>query len=108
MTVRFIKKIKRCKPNILGGKKKKHNGSTGHYYSFGNRGDYKTVDGCSVTTYVSKGNKDDAIIMENLCAAVLKDAIDNLSRLVRNFKDMKSHVLSAAYNYQNELKCNEN
>ena len=85
--------------------RKKHHGSTGYYYSFGNRGDYNTVDDCSVTTYVSKGNKDDAIRMEKLCAAVLKDAIDNLSRLVRKLKDMISPVLSAAYTYQTEFDC---
>ena len=102
----LYKKIKKCKPNILGGKKKKHHGSTGYYYSFGNRGDYKTLDGVSVTTYASKGNNDDATLVENLCAAVLKDAIDNLSTLIRNLKDMISPVLSAAYKYQNELKCN--
>ena len=45
-------------------------------------------------------------MMESLCAAVLKDAIDNLSRLLRNLKDMISPVLIAAYNYQHELKCN--
>lgn len=38
--------------------------------------------------------------MMQLFAAVLNDAIDNLSRLVCNLNDMISPVLSAAYTYQ--------
>ena len=49
--------FKKCKPNILGGKKYTHHGLTGYYYSFGNRGDYQAVDDCTVTTYAIKPNK---------------------------------------------------
>ena len=44
------KKKKNDKGQVVGH----HNDSIGHYFNFGTRGDYKTVDGMMVTQYVSK------------------------------------------------------
>ena len=50
--------LKKCKQNIIKGNSS-HFGSTGKYYSFGNRANYALIDNSSVTQYVSKKFKSD-------------------------------------------------
>ena len=46
-----FKAIKQSKPNIIGASMG-HSGSEGHYYSYGNKGNFGIVDGSSVGQYV--------------------------------------------------------
>ena len=48
--------IKRCKPNIITARTS-HYGSTGLYYSYGNRGNYQMMNNSSITQYAHKKYK---------------------------------------------------
>ena len=51
-------KLKRCKENIIN-ENSTHHGSSGKYYSFGNKANYAIIEKSSVSQYVSKPYKND-------------------------------------------------
>ena len=88
--------LSKCKPNILTTSNNHHN-SNGYYYGFGNRGNYRTIDNSSVTTYVNKSSKSlekqslinqQANELEKLIGAEVMNGIQSLKKrfpLITNF-----------------------
>ena len=102
----YFETLKRCKSNILGSKNNTHFGSRCYYSSFGNRGRYHISNDYSVITYCTIRYKnisiqfisdENTIIMDNACASILKNTIENLSKLVRNLTLLVSLILGATY-----------
>ena len=50
--------VRKCKTNIIKGNSS-HQGSSGNYYSFGNRADYGITNDSSITQYILKNYKSD-------------------------------------------------
>ena len=103
--------IKASKNNIIT-KENNHNGSVGHYYSYGNRGNFGMVDGSSVGQYtykcfnsefktMSSHIKDTAV--QHICSHELGAGIDSLATRLPNIKRLISPIVDAAYTIQ-ELK----
>ena len=101
--------VHECKDSVIS-KHNKHHQSSGEYFSFGNKGAYKTVDGSSVGQYATKKNssiqqKSNVIIIEELIARELKQGIDILSSLqpAMSFKECISPVLNVAKKLQESI-----
>ena len=105
----FAKQIKRVKNSTI--KKGDHNGSTGLYYSFGNKGSYEMVNNSSVgqyTTKVVKNKETNAerqkwcCSAENLIGEHLNESIQTLKSYIRNIPKLISPVIDVAYGMQKE------
>lgn len=103
-----FKAIKTSKNNVIT-KKNNHNGSSGFYYSYGNRGNFGMIDGSSVGQYSHKKFKNDnktttAHVIDSLVDKIssheLGAGIDSLSHRIPNINDLISPILDAAYHRQ--------
>ena len=101
--------LKVCKNNIMKGNAT-HHGSSGKYYSFGNKANYAIVQKSSVAQYVCKPFKNDerkkkskvqSISYEELCAHELCAGVQSLSNMIPNIRSLIAPVLTVAY-YQQE------
>ena len=101
----LFKAMKSSKNNIIT-KKNNHNGSTGNYYSYGNKGNFALVDGSSVGQYTYKGFKDQLkatrahvrdCAVDCISTHELAAGIDSLSSRVHNIRDLISPIIDAAY-----------
>ena len=45
--------VRKCKPNIMAASSYKHHGSSGACYAFGNKADYRMIEGVSVGTFTN-------------------------------------------------------
>ena len=107
--------IKKCKTNIITGHST-HFGSTGKYYSFGNRANYGMIDKSSITQYVlKKYNKLSSMItaeqqsqvMEELLANDLYNGVMSLVSIVPNLKQYIAPSLNIAFQLQQNIgDCN--
>ena len=103
-----FKAIKTSKNNVIT-KKNNHNGSSGYYYSYGNRSNFGMIDGSSVRQYSHKKFKDDVkttkahvidSLVDKISSHELGAGIDSLSRRIHNLKDIISPIIDAAYQQQ--------
>ena len=89
-----------------------HFGSTGSYYSFGNRGNYGMIDGSSVASYATKSYKNErrntltkinADVLEEMAACELISAVNGMSKIIHNIKNFIAPTLNVAYQSQKVL-----
>ena len=107
--------IKKCKTNIITGHST-HYGSSGNYYSFGNRANYGLIGKSSLTQFVHKKVKSnsttnrlemEASRFENLLAEDLKYGVKSLISIIPNVQEYISPTLNIAYNLQDTVgDCN--
>ena len=107
--------VRYCKSNIIKGNSS-HHGSSGNYFSFGNRANYGLLNRSSVTQYVpkkyrsnkaSKASQLDAEFMEKIVGRELELGILYLSTIIPNLKLYIAPVLSVANQIQNDIgSCN--
>ena len=97
--------MKGSKNNIIT-KKNNHNGSSGHYYSYGNRCNFGVVDGSSVGQYTYKCFKNDLkttsshirdTAVQHISSHELGAGIDSLASRLPNIKHLISPIVNAAY-----------
>ena len=91
--------------NSVINKHNSHHGSKGLHFSFGNKAQYQTINNSSVGQYaIKKGitteKKIKCLLIEELVARELKDGIDNVGRILPNFKDCIAPVLKVADDLQ--------
>ena len=105
------KLLKKSKHNVMKGHSS-HFGSTGDYYSFGNRANYGMINNSSVTQYVSKKYtsgkktlvaKKDAEHIERMGSRDIDCGIKNLCTVIPNLIDYISPTLNVAYNLQKDI-----
>ena len=80
-----------CKSSAISSHNK-HHGSTGDYFSFGNKIRYNTVDFSSVWQYSTKPHlkieqKGKCVIIEELIARELKEGIESLGKCIPLLKE---------------------
>ena len=106
----FAKMIKSVKDSTIK-KGADHNGSTGLYYSFGNKGAYERIDNSTVGQYKTKTFKDDSKTMrlhswcksaETLIAMHLNESVISLKTYIRNISALISPVIDVAYKMQSK------
>ena len=107
--------IKKWKNNIIS-KHSTHFGSTGNYYSFGNRANYGMIDQSSLTQFVHKKFKsltkmktarNKAEMFENLLGDDLKLGVESLVSVLPTIKEYICPTLNIAYNLQADVgDCN--
>ena len=104
----FYKAIHGCKNNIITSHSN-HFGSSGCYYSFGNKGNYMTIDNSTVGQYASKRfattmrpneAKYNAELIENQCALELDSSVKDLVRLIPNMRTLIAPILDLAFKKQ--------
>ena len=96
--------MKSCKDNIIKGDVKHHQ-SSGSYYSWGNRGNYRTVDDSSVTQYTFKKGKGlhselNASFIEELMMRELKNTINQMSNKLPFLSSIIAPVIGVAFKMQ--------
>ena len=107
--VEDLKRIKKCKPNILNSNN--HHKSSGYYASFGNKGSFeKTNDvDSSVGQYVTKKNtslakqiiiNNDATLYEKLTADEISRCVNDFKTFIPNIKSIIAPVLDVSYDLQ--------
>ena len=107
--------IKKWKTNIITGHSS-HFGSTGNYYSFGNRANYGLIGLSSLTQCVHKKFKKKSKMkeatfntetFEQLLAQDLKNGVQSLVSILPNVRDYIAPTLNTAYKVQSEIgDCN--
>ena len=107
--------INKCKTNIITGHST-HFGSTGKYYSFGNRANYGMIDKSSITQFVlKKYNKLSSMKtaeqqsqeMEQLLANDLYNGVTSLVSIMPNLKQYIAPSLNTAFQLQHDIgDCN--
>lgn len=107
--------IKTCKTNIITAHST-HFGSTGQYYSFGNRANYGMIGKSSITQYVNKKYNKlssqlksvcQSNVMEDLLAKDLHNGISGLVSILPNIKQYIAPSLNICYQVQEEIgDCN--
>ena len=97
--------VKKCKTNIITGHST-HFGSTGKYYSFGNRANYGMIDKSSITQFVHKKYKklssnitaeQQSQVMEELLANDLNNGVMSLVSMLPNLKQYIAPSLNVAF-----------
>ena len=105
-----FKCMKESKPNIIGGSLE-HFGSEGHYYSYGNKGNFGIVDGSSVGQYVNKKYKNAtrttkalilADLLEEMAAREFAIGIDGLCKVVPKLKSLIAPIITQGYDLQDK------
>ena len=103
-----VAKLKQCKSNIITARTS-HFGSTGLYFSYGNRGNYGMVNNSSVTQYAHKKFKnqqksqksfDTAHTFDLLSAIDLKQGVTSLTSVIPSLKDHIAPTLNVIHNLQ--------
>ena len=107
--------IKKWKNNIITGHST-HYGSSGNYYSFGNRANYGLIDKSSLTQFAHKKFKSETKMntvkmeaqrFEYLLAEDLKNGVQSLISILPKVQDYISPALNIAYNIQKDIgDCN--
>jgi len=107
--------VRDCKSNIIKGNSS-HFGSSGKYFSFGNRANYGLIENSSITQYAPKKfgsikasltSELDASFMEKIVGRELELGILYLSTIIPNLKLYIAPVLSVANQIQNDIgSCN--
>ena len=100
--------LKRCKNNIITARTS-HFGSTGLYFSFGNRGNFGMINNSSVTQYAHKKHRDDlkthklsrhANNFDMLSALDMKQGVSSLASLIPTLKEHIAPMLNVIHNLQ--------
>ena len=103
--------LKTCKNNIITGHSH-HFGSSGNYYSYGNRANYGMINNSSVTQYVSKkySNKErtlkaatNAAILDDRASEEMKNGIMALTTIIPNLKEYIAPTLNVIYDIQSTI-----
>ena len=106
----FAKNIKKVKNSTIK-KGADHNGSTGLYYSFGNKGSYEMVNNSSVGQYSTKVIKNEKKNIEfnmwcssadDLIAEHMNNSVHALKSYIRNIPRLISPVIDTAYEMQQD------
>ena len=95
---------KSCKQNILSDSTKHHQ-SAGYYYSWGNRGNYRTVDLSSVTQYSYIKNKGvigemNSLFIEERMNTELKNSVLTMKKRMPFLTNVISPVIGVAFEMQ--------
>ena len=98
--------FKKCKPNIANGVSGyAHCESSGKYYSFGNRANFRVKNGQSLTQYVCKTSKNEGKqkLLQNLaldfgkqCSGELIHSLLSLNRYLPGVSHLISPIMEAA------------
>ena len=107
--------VKECKTNVIKGNSS-HHGSSGNYFSFGNRANYGKINNSSITQYVPKKymsvnqsiiSMHDAELMEKIVGRELELSIMYLSKLIPKLNLYIAPVISVANEIQHDIgNCN--
>ena len=97
---------KSCKDNILTDATKHHK-SAGYYYSWGNRGNYRTVDLSSVTQYSYKKKKGvvgelNSFFLEECMNVEIKNSILTMKNHLPFLTTIISPAIGVAFNMQHQ------
>ena len=106
----FFKVLSVCKNNVL--QTYNHHGTSGKCFSFGNKPDYRNIDGVSVSTYSAKKCKDESKqsfidcnieFIENIFSDLVNERVEQLSRILPEIKLLLSPILNSAYEMQQTI-----
>ena len=110
-----INMVKECKTNIIKGNSS-HHGSSGNYFSFGNRANYGVINTSSITQYIPKKYRSvnrsitsmhDAELIEKIVGRELELSITYLSKIIPKLNLYIAPVLSVANEIQKDIgDCN--
>ena len=110
-----INVAKECKTNIIKGNSS-HHGSSGNYYSLGNRANYSVINTSSITQCITKKYRSvnwsitsmhDSELLEVMVGRELELSITNLSKLIPKLNLYIAPVLSVVNEIQEEIgDCN--
>jgi len=112
----FVEKIiKKCKPNIIAAPSYKHHGSSGACYAFGNKADYRMIEGVSVGTFtnvsvqnemIQKAIDNESEVVKQMCDKVISNGVDLLKTIIPDIHHLVSPILDSANSIKTKSKSN--
>ena len=106
--IQYVDTIHQSKTNIIKGSSS-HFGSEVKYYSYGNKGNYRMINGSLVGQYANKKFVKaissekcifNAKLMEELAAQEIATCNDILCKVIPNFKMLLAPVITTGFNLQ--------
>lgn len=108
-TKHHFDKVNKCKRSVIT-KSNKHHGSTGHYFSFGNKAAYRKCNNSSVSQYAVRNTATftqecDAVIIEDIMCKELQQGIECLNAIKpsMSIKNSVAPVLKIADKLQSSI-----